>query len=223
MSARTLVRQKRSPTGGLGFTHGNPDTQRAPAQEIQVNGDSMPSNLAHRIYHQVIQFLLIAVYLSVVFGVLVLHEAVVAAKNGIEYHFYGFAVINAIILGKVMLVAEDLNLGDRFFRDLFFRNSPLVYAIVFKSVAFTILFFVFDIVEEVLVGVFKGKTVAESFPNIGGGSPRGIFFMIVVITVLLSPFFAYREIGKLIGERELHSLMFTRKRSQFAGATPSER
>ena len=183
----------------------------------------MPSNLAHRIYHQVIQFLLIAVYLSVVFGVLVLHEAVVAAKNGIEYHFYGFAVINAIILGKVMLVAEDLNLGDRFFRDLFFRNSPLVYAIVFKSVAFTILFFVFDIVEEVLVGVFKGKTVVESFPNIGGGTPRGIFFMIVVITVLLSPFFAYREIGKLIGQRELHSLMFTRKRSQFAGATPSER
>ena len=183
----------------------------------------MPSNLAHRIYHQVIQFLLIAVYLSIVFGVLVLHEAVVAAKNGIEYHFYGFAVINAIILGKVMLVAEDLNLGDRFFRDLFFRNSPLVYAIVFKSVAFTILFFVFDIVEEVLVGVFKGKTVVESFPNIGGGSPRGIFFMIVVITVLLSPFLAYREIGKLIGERELHSLMFTRKRAQFAGATPSER
>ena len=84
-------------------------------------------------------------------------------------------------------------------------------------------FFVFDIVEEVLVGVFKGKTVAESFPNIGGGTPRGIFFMIVVITVLLSPFFAYREIGKLIGQRELHSLMFTRKRSQFAGATPSER
>ena len=183
----------------------------------------MPSNLAHRIYHQVIQFLLIAVYLSVVFGVLVLHEAVVAAKNGIEYHFYGFAVINAIILGKVMLVAEDLNLGDRFFRNLFFRNSPLVYAIVFKSVAFTILFFVFDIVEEVLVGVFKGKTVTESFPNIGGGSPRGIFFMIVVITVLLSPFFAYREVGKVIGEHELHSLMFTRKRSRFAGGTASER
>ena len=84
-------------------------------------------------------------------------------------------------------------------------------------------FFVFDIVEEVLVGVFKGKTVAESFPNIGGGSPRGIFFMIVVITVLLSPFFAYREVGKVIGEHELHSLMFTRKRSRFAGGTASER
>jgi hypothetical protein len=64
--------------------------------------------------------LLIAVYLFVVFAVLALHEEVVAAKNGIEYHFYGFAVINAIILGKVMLVADELNLGNRFFRDLFF-------------------------------------------------------------------------------------------------------
>ena len=177
----------------------------------------MPSNLVHRVYHQVIQFLLIAIYLFVVFGVLAVHEEVVAAKNHLAYHFYGFAIINALILGKVMLVAEDLHFAN------WFRNSPLVYPILFKSVAFTILFFVFDIVEEVLVGVFKGKTVAESFPNIGGGSPRGIFFMIVVITVLLSPFFAYREVGKVIGEHELHSLMFTRKRSQFAGGTASER
>ena len=122
----------------------------------------MPSNLGHRIYHQVIQFLLIAVYLFVVFGVLAIHEEVVAAKNHIEYHFYGFAIINALILGKVMLVAEDLHFAN------WFKNSPLVYPIVFKSVAFTILFLIFDIVEEVVVGAFKGKRIAESFPNIGG-------------------------------------------------------
>ena len=106
--------------GDWGFTHGNLDTKSAPAQEIQVNGDSMLSNLAHRVYRQVIQFLLIAIYLFVVFAVLAIHEEVVAAKNGIAYHFYGFAAINAIILGKVMLVAEDLNFANRFFRNLFF-------------------------------------------------------------------------------------------------------
>ena len=86
------------------FTQVNLDTQHAlgrhPPQEIRVNGDSMPRDLAHKIYHQVIQFFLIAFYLFVVFGVLALHEEVVAAKNGITYHFYGFAVINAIIFGK---------------------------------------------------------------------------------------------------------------------------
>ena len=177
----------------------------------------MPSNLAHRVYHQVIQFLLIAIYLFVVFGVLAVHEEVVAAKNGIAYHFYGFAMINAIILGKVMLVAEDLHFAN------WFNNTPLVYPILFKSVAFTILFLIFDIVEEVVVGLFKGKTIAESFPDIGGGGARGMFFMFIIISILLVPFFAFREIGQVIGERELHSLIFTRKRSQFAGATASER
>src|SRR5215472_7805131 len=78
----------------------------------------MPSNLAHRIYHQVTQFLLIAVYLFVVFLILALHESVVAAKNHLEYHFYGFAIINALILRKVMLVADELHFAN------WFRNSP---------------------------------------------------------------------------------------------------
>jgi len=42
--------------------------------------------------------------------------------------------------------------------------------------------------------------------------------MLIIISILLIPFFAFREIGQVIGERELHSLIFTRKRSLFAGA-----
>jgi len=41
------------------------------------------------IYHQFTSFLGIAGYLFLLFGILALHESVVSAKNGIEYHFYG--------------------------------------------------------------------------------------------------------------------------------------
>ena len=51
------------------------------------------------IYHQFTSFLGIAVYLFLLFGILALH-AVVSAKNGIEYHFYGFAIINALVWAK---------------------------------------------------------------------------------------------------------------------------
>jgi hypothetical protein len=47
--------------------------------------------------------------------------------------------------------------------------------------------------------------------------------MVIIISILLIPFFVFTEISQVIGERELHSLMFTRKRSQFAGGTTSER
>jgi hypothetical protein len=127
----------------------------------------------------------------------------VSAKNHIDYHFYGFAVINALILGKVMLVAEDLHFAD------WFKDRPLIYPILCKAVAFSILFLVFDVVEEVIVGVFKGKTVGESIPDIGGGTPSGVFFVGIILAVALIPFFAFREVGRAIGERALHSLMFS--------------
>src|ERR1700682_1177358 len=112
-------------------------------------------DLKQRIFDEVIKFLMIAVYLWVMFGVFALHESVVSQKDHINYHFYGFALVNALILGKVMLVAEDLHFAD------WFKDKPLIYPILCKAVAFSILFLGFDVVEEVLVGVFKGKTIAQ--------------------------------------------------------------
>jgi hypothetical protein len=159
--------------------------------------------LKQRVFDEVVKFLAIAFYLWVVFGVFALHEWVVSAKDHIDYHFYGFAFMNALILGKVMLVAEDLHFAD------WFKDRPLIYPILYKAVAFSILFLVFDVVEEVLVGVFKGKTIAQSIPSIGGGTLSGVVFVGIILAVALIPFFAFREIGRVIGERELHSLMFT--------------
>jgi fumarate reductase subunit C len=159
--------------------------------------------MSANVFDEVMKFLAIAFYLWVMFGVFALHESVVSAKDHIDYHFYGFAFINALILGKVMLIAEDLHFAD------WFKDRPLIYPILCKAVAFSILFLVFDVVEEVVVGVFKGKTIGESIPIIGGGSLSGVFFVGIILAVALIPFFAFREVGRVIGERESHSLMFT--------------
>jgi hypothetical protein len=168
--------------------------------------DTLPEHklsLKQRLFDEVIKFLAIAFYLWVMFGVFALHESVVSAKDHINYHFYGFALVNALILGKVMLVAEDLHFAE------WVKDRPLIYPILCKAVAFSILFLVFDVVEEVLIGIFKGKTIGESMPVIGGGSPSGVFFVGIILAVALIPFFAFREVGRAIGEQELHALMFT--------------
>lgn len=102
-----------------------------------------------------------------------------------------------------MLVDQDLHFAD------WFKDRPLIYPILCKAVAFSILFIVFDVVEEVLVGVFRGKTIGESIPTIGGGPPSGVFFVAIILAIALIPFFAFREVGRVIGERALHALMFT--------------
>src|SRR6516225_3329015 len=156
-----------------------------------------------RLYHQIISFTEIAIYLLLVFGILALHEAVVSAEDGIQYHFYGFAIVNALIFGKIILIAEDFSFAE------WFREKRPIYAILVKSVAFTILLLIFDIVEEVVVGKFKSKTLAETFPHIGDGSPRAFLFVIIIFSIALIPFFSFREIGRVFGERELRSLFFT--------------
>lgn len=62
-----------------------------------------------------------------------------------------------------MLIAEDLNFGRRL------EARPLVYPILHESFAFILLFIVFHVVEEVIVGMFQGGTLASSVPAIGGG------------------------------------------------------
>ena len=43
----------------------------------------------------------------------------------------------------------------------------------------------------------------------GGGTPSGVFFVGIILAVALIPFFAFRTVGRVIGERALHTLMFT--------------
>ena len=161
-------------------------------------------DLKQRIFDEVIKFLGIAFYLWVMFGVFALHESVVSAKDHINYHFYGFAIVNALVLGKVVLIAEGFHFAN------WFEGRPLIYPILCKAVAFSALLLVFDVVEEVLVGIFKGKTIDASIPSIGGvKSDFGVFFVGIILAVALIPFFAFREMSRVIGERELHSLIFT--------------
>jgi hypothetical protein len=69
------------------------------------------------------------------------------------------------------------------------ENKDSSNVILTKSIAFTLLLLVFYIVEELVVGKFKGETISESFPHIGDGSPRAWLFAIIVISIGLIPFF----------------------------------
>jgi hypothetical protein len=91
------------------------------------------------------------------------------------------------------------------------RACPYLFdhSILAKAAAFTILLVIFDIIEEVVVGKFKGKTFAESFPYVGDGSPRAFLYMIIIFVIALIPFFSFKEIGRVFGEREFRSLFFT--------------
>jgi uncharacterized protein DUF4339 len=199
--------------------------QAAPPANGQTNHDddaaapvaepnSEKPSLRARILRELKSFLIIVAYLWLVFFVFMMHEWTVLASHQISFRFYGLAVVNALVLGKIMLIAEDLHFADRF------EVKPLIYPIAFKSIAFTVLLMVAYIVEEIAVGLFHGKTVAESFPEIGGGGLVGVLTTAAIMCVALVPFFSFREIARVVGEAEFRILMLGAPREKRTSASP---
>ena len=147
-------------------------------------------------------FYVVAVYIWIWFALFNLHEQILDRQSGINYVSQGFALFNALVLAKVMLVAEDLKVGR------WWRAHPLIYPILTESLTFAVVFIVFHIVEHLLVGLIKGETVAASVPVIGGGGLAGLFSVGMLYFVALIPFFAFRNLGREIGERRLNAMLF---------------
>lgn len=175
-----------------------------------MTGDRL-RELADRGLHELHRFLIMFVYLWIVFGLFVLNEAVILGKTDMSFVAQGFALVNAAILAKVMLVAEDLKLGRRF------DHLPMICPIAYKSSLFAIVFIAFHTLEETVVGMLAGKPAVASVPEIGGGTWTGMACVWAIMTISLLPFFALREIGRLVGEGRLWALMFHRGSKARAG------
>ena len=67
--------------------------------------------LSERAYDEFKRFIVIFLYLWVVFGLLSIHKSLVLSQSHLDYPEHAFAIINALVFAKVLLVAEHFHLG----------------------------------------------------------------------------------------------------------------
>ncbi len=180
-----------------------------------ASGERRLHRLAEKGIEEFHRFTVMFAYLWVVFGLFVLNQAIILGKAESHFAVQGFALINAAVLAKVMLVAEDLKLGHRF------ERLPLIYPVLYKSSAFAVVFIVFHILEKIMVGLLAGEAIGASIPSIGGGTWLGLSSVWAIMAVSLLPFFALREISRVLGKGALWSIMF--RRSTFDLRSAAER
>jgi len=123
--------------------------------------------LKQKAIEQMKEFLLIALYLFLVLGLLVVYKSMILAEHHIPVVYHGFALINALALGKVMLVAKDLHLGERF------DDAPLIYPTLLKTALFTVVLACFKILEDAAVGLYHGKSFRGEHCRVGWGHLAG--------------------------------------------------
>jgi hypothetical protein len=146
--------------------------------------------------------LVLFLYLWILFGVFVLNQGVVMREHGINFPMLGFAFINALVFAKVMMLFEMFDPGR------WLRARPLIYPILYETLLLTVLFLVAHILDKTVEGLFRGKTLIESVPNLGGGGLVGFLSITAILFIALIPFFGLRNLSLAMGEGRLYAMIF---------------
>src|SRR5215469_8915714 len=159
-------------------------------------------DLQQKARNQVKEFLVASLYLFLVFGLMITYKSIILAEHRIPFAYHGVAIIIALALAKVMLVAKDLHLGDRF------NQAPLIYPTIIKSALFTIVLACFKILEDTIVGFYHGESFHQSIADLAGGTWKAIVTLTLLLFVILIPFVGFGELQRVVGEGRLARIFF---------------
>ena len=148
------------------------------------------SNIILRLKREILGTIPTVMFFFVVFQLLAFTRALILKGYGIQVSTFLNATIGALVVGKVVLVADLLPFINRF------PNKPLIYNIVWKT------FIYVPLIRE-----YKNLTVANSHLFNEAVWPH---FWLVQLWLLVC-FFMYctiRELGRILGREQLRSMFF---------------
>ncbi len=152
----------------------------------------------------------ITVYLAILFCSFLTYRRLISRELGVTSFHYGFAVIEAIVIAKVILIGKAMGLGKRD------AGRALMVVVLRSSVVYAVLIAIFSVLEHVIDGLIHGKTLAASVEAMASQGIDEILARTLVLFVALIPFFAMWKLDEELGERALSRIFFG-KRSPSAG------
>jgi hypothetical protein len=157
--------------------------------------------------HEAKEFFWVFLYLYLCIGMLVVYKALILKTYGIEFAWYGLALVKAAILGKFILIGQAIPMGRRF------DQMPLIYPTLYKAFIFFILLVALSVAEETVVGMLHGEAFGEAVSHVQGGRLPGVLAGCLVIFFFLVPYFALRQLGEVLGKGRLFELFFKKSGS----------
>ena len=104
-------------------------------------------------------------YLTLVFAAFTQYRRFLLAAYDITYTNYWLAVIEALILAKVIMIGDVVRLG----RGL--EHKPLIYPTLYKTVVFTLFVGVFTALEHAIKGLWTGTGFMGGIADFFGKGP----------------------------------------------------
>lgn len=166
---------------------------------------SVKAPLKERLTIETREFLVIAIYLYIYFGALIYFKAAILHAHGVSFAPWSIAFVKALICAKFMLLGRMFHLGERY------KDLPLIWPTLYQSFAFMVLLMVLNAAEELLSGFIHGHSIATTLADINGGTLDQVIATSFLGMLILIPFFAFRSLGELLGERNLVRVFIERR------------
>ena len=141
-------------------------------------------------------------YLTILFAVFTSYRRLILANYDISYSNWGISLIKALVLAKVIMVGSLFHFG----RSL--ENKPLIFLTLYKSVMFTLWVALFALVESAIRGFLHGKGLAGASDHLLSEGTHEFFAKCLVVFVAFIPFFAFKELGRVLGKGKIWGLFF---------------
>jgi hypothetical protein len=154
-----------------------------------------------KVKHELWEMLWLFLYLAFFFCALVAYDLFLLKQYQVAYWNFGFALLNALVITKVIMIGEYAKLGARH------EDKALIVSILWKAFVFGLLVFAFHVVEEIVKRLIHGTDIEKASSDLRIDQLAG---RTIVIFCTFIPLFAFREFRRVMGEQEFRSLVFHR-------------
>ena len=157
------------------------------------------------------------IFFLVGFNLILWTKRLILQEHGVEFSGFFTAIVAALLVGKAVLVTDNLPFMRRF------DGAPMIQPILFKSAIYWVCVLIVRLAEEVVHFVAAGGAIAafgDHFVN-HFSLPRFLSIQIWLMVLFLA-YVTIHELNQLFGDGELYRLFF-RWRSSEAKLTRRQR
>jgi hypothetical protein len=147
-------------------------------------------------------FWLTTLYLFNFLGSFTTYRRLILAETGVTYLHYGIALIEALVVAKVILLGRMFGFSRRF------EQQPLIVPVVYKSILFGVLVMLFGILEHVIEGMLRSHSALSGLRDLASLGVDELSARVLMIIIAFVPFFAFWEIGRVVGMPKLAAMFF---------------
>jgi hypothetical protein len=182
------------------------ENKEAPTSGVSDIGLSKKLTWKEKLLAEAIEIGAVMLYLATAFCILQTFKCttlLIACSQNDFWTSYCTALISAVALGKFVFILEKMPIARRF------EHKPLIYPVLYKTVLFTALVNVIMHLED----RFLHK--AKSADPVSNPETFWVCFFAhqLAFFVTFLVFFAFRDIGRVIGQERLRKLFFVSRDS----------